>query len=115
MSIRVANVRGLNKPEERAGVVYVGRAFAGWPGHALGNPLRPHYFASLDACLAGYRSWLLLRPTLEVDLASLWEETGHGSRPLGCWCVNAVVGDGQPVCCHAQVLAEMLHERFGDK
>jgi hypothetical protein len=26
--------------------------------------------------------------------------------------VNATAGDGSPVVCHAQILAELLHERF---
>lgn len=110
--IRVVNVKGLNKPDQRAGVVYCGRPFAGWKGHQLGNPFRPR--AGFDAVQA-YRQWLLGRPVQEVEraLADLWEETGHGAKPLGCWCVDATAGDGSPVVCHAQVLAELLRERFG--
>lgn len=123
--IRVVNVRGLNRPADRAGVVYVGRPFAGWPGHALGNPFKPRRSGadgfgaqwsdpgdSIEECLTRYRDWLLARPTLNADLASLWEECGHGAKPLGCWCVTATAGDGSPVVCHAQILAELLAERF---
>lgn len=107
--IRVVNVRGLNTSEQRAGIVYVGRPFAGWDGHALGNPFKPR--PGFDA-LAAYRDWLLARPTLDADLARLWAETDQGAKPLGCWCVHATAGDGQPVVCHAQILAELLCERF---
>ena len=119
--VRVVNVKGMNKPAERAQVVYCGRPFAGWKGCPLANPYRP--IAAPDViqakiittCLDRYRAWLLARPTLESDLAALWEETGHGAKPLGCWCTNAVAGDGSPVVCHGQILAEMLRERFGVK
>jgi hypothetical protein len=113
--VRVVNVRGMQTPEQRAGVVYVGRTFAGWAGHPLGNPFRPRFLHQIVTCLDKYRNWLLARPLIEADLAALWEQTGHGAKPLGCWCVNAVAGDGQPVICHAQVLAEMLRERFASK
>lgn len=126
-AIRIVNVRGVNKPEERSQVVYCGRPFTGWKGHPLGNPFKPSYQTfdtdtreecagerarGIRSCLDRYRAWLLARPTLEADLAALWEETGHGAKPLGCWCVNAVAGDGSPVVCHAQIIGEMLRERF---
>lgn len=135
MPIRVVNVRGLRTAEERAAVVYVGRPFAGWPGHALANPFRVHRPRSVDplgpqwagaewdeddeararaACLDKYRVMLaaLGEPILAAGLAALWAETGGGRKPLGCWCASSVVGDGQPVVCHAQILAAMLTERF---
>ena len=59
------------------------------------------------ACLEKYRAWLLARPTLEQDLADLWEQTGRGAKPLGCWCA--------PRACHADLLAELLTERYGRK
>lgn len=108
MSIRVVNVRGFNRPDQRAGVVYVGRPFAGWRGHPLGNPFRPR---QVPDALGAYRAWLLARPTLEADLAALWTEMEQGAKPLGCWCVTAAAGDGSPVVCHAQVLAQLLQER----
>jgi hypothetical protein len=112
--IRVVNVRGINRAEDRARVVYVGRDFAGWKPHPLANPFKP---ADVDrrallTCLERYEQYLCDRPDLDGDLARLWEETDFGFAPLGCWCVNAVHGDGQPECCHAQVLARMLAERF---
>lgn len=115
--IRVVNVKGLNKPEQRAGIVYVGRKFAGWPEHELHNPYKPKEGEPVGTCLAKYKAGLLARLTLDADLAALWEECGCGKRPLGCWCVAAAVtaGDGSELVCHGQVLAEMLHERFGVK
>jgi hypothetical protein len=106
--IRVTNVKGL-QGDARNGVCYVGRAFAGWPTSPWGNPFRPA--PGFDA-VAAYRQWFLGRPAGEVEraLADLWEACDHGVKPLGCWCVEAVHGDGQPVVCHAQVLAELLTE-----
>ncbi len=117
--IRVVNVRGLNRPEQRAGIVYCGRPFAGWNGHPLANPFpvdkqklgQP--VAARSEALEKYRDWLLARPTLEADLAALWNECRHGALPFGCWCTAATAGDGSEVVCHAQVLAELLRERFG--
>lgn len=114
MSVRVVNVKGLKKPDQRASVVYCGRAFAGWHNSGFGNPFHPR--PGFDA-VAAYRAHLA---ALEADdprsfaawLKTLWEATGHGTKPLGCWCVNATAGDGSEVVCHAQVLAEMLRERF---
>lgn len=128
--IRVVDVRHLRTPEERAGVCYVGRAFAGWPGHPLSNPFRPinpgrrdHYEdrgevdPAVVNCLAKYLGWLLGKgqSKLWFALASLWEECERGKKPLGCWCVDATHGDGQPVVCHAQILAELLAEQFAGK
>lgn len=112
--IRVVNVRGLNRPADRARVVYVGRDFAGWKPHPLANPFRP---ADVDrramrTCIERYEQYLRDRPNLEADLSRLWAETDFGFMPLGCWCVDAVHGDGQAECCHAQVLVRMLAERF---
>jgi hypothetical protein len=127
MPVRVVNVRGLNAPAERAAVCYVGRVWAGWLGHPLGNPFRPNYQTfdtdtkeecameralALTACLDRYREYLASMPDLNARLAALWEECEHGTKPLGCWCVNATTGDGSPRVCHAQILAELLVERF---
>lgn len=113
-TIRIINVRGIRTMEGRASVCYVGRQFAGWPNSGFGNPFRPR--SGFDA-IAAYREHLT---KLEVDdpaafagwLKMLWKACGCGAKPLGCWCVDAVAGDGSKVVCHAQVLAEMLRERF---
>lgn len=118
--VRVVNVRGL-PPADRAGVVYVGRRWAGvrgvkkkpgdqtvvWPAHELANPFRLPMHASdaeRAACIAAYTAWLTARPSLDADLAGLWAATDGGRLPLGCWCA--------PDSCHADVLAELLHRRY---
>lgn len=102
--VQVVNVRGLTG-DRRAGVVYCGRRCAGWAGHPLANPFKLGRDSDRDECIAKYRAWLLARPTLDADLAALWEQTRRGELPLGCWCA--------PELCHASVLAELLAERFG--
>ena len=126
-AIRVVDVRHLHTPEERVGVLYVGRTFAGWRGHPLRNRFRalvpkPETTATEELaeltekaiadCLECYKADIATRSTLEADLAALWIQTEQGRKPLGCWCVNAYAGDGSPIVCHAQILAEMLRERF---
>lgn len=63
--------------------------------------------------LAKFRQHAESQPT--EYLADLWEACEHGAKPLGCWCIDATHGDSQPVVCHAQILAEMLHNRFGEQ
>lgn len=99
--VRVVDVRGL-KGEARAGVVYVGRAFAGWPATKFGNHHRL-------GCPEPFRTHLLARPDLSALLAELRSLTRDGELPLGCWCVE---WDGVTVptpACHAAVLAEVLN------
>lgn len=121
--IRITNVRGLRTPEQRATVVYVGRACAGWPGHPLANPFKigerspGNHRVTLgrDGVIAYYRQFLESLDEggrLGPALAALWEATGHGAKPLGCWCCEATAGDGSPVVCHAQTLAELLRVRY---
>lgn len=122
MSIRIANVRGLRTPEQRSGVCYVGRAFAGWPASRWGNPYRvgsahPNGYPgrkltrdeALDCFVRMVDGWSEAQRSAYLD--SLWESCKHGELPLGCWCTTATVGDGSPVVCHAQVLAQLLHDR----
>lgn len=112
--IRVVNVRGLRTPEQRAGVCYVGRAWAGWPASSWGNPYKPRPPAfTVAVCLERFRE---LAETAQPEyLVDLWAACCGGAKPLGCWCVEATAGDGSPVVCHAQVLAELLADRFGAK
>lgn len=127
--IRVVKVNKLHSASERATVVYVGRQFAGWRGHPLANPFKPRpinqdewsgtlaaYWLmageEIDKCLERYQGWLLEQPGLEAALVDLWEHTHHGAKPLGCWCTTATAGDSSPIVCHAQILANLLHERF---
>lgn len=106
MIVRVVNVRGLNKPEQRATVCYVGRAFAGWPGTPYGNHHRL-------PCPDAFRSSLMMLPddVLQRHLDNLWELCGHGAKPLGCWCLD-FDGVGPTPPCHAAVWAELLNEKY---
>lgn len=125
--IRVVKVNGL-RGDARLGVCYVGRAFAGWPKSPWANPFKMKPYGPGDSVLvfvrewenrerervlAEFRAWVASRPDLDEWLDFLWRMCDRGEKPLGCWCVNATVGDGQPVVCHAQILAELLHDRFG--
>ncbi len=112
MSIRVVDVRGINSAEGRAGEVYVGRAFAGWPQHPLCNPSSKRNGMSLEDNLKLYQDRLSRSSTLEGDLMALWIQTRQGELPLGCWCCNAEEGDGSAIRCHGQILCKMLHDRF---
>ena len=116
--IRVVNVRGLRR-DDRKDVCYVGRASVGWPKNPWGNPFRvgdlsPNNFnVKLDRehALQLFRDFCESKEeggTLHPWLSELWEACGHGGKPLGCWCVNATHGDGSPIVCHAQILAELL-------
>jgi hypothetical protein len=102
--VRVVDVRGL-RGEARAGVVYVGRAFAGWAASKFGNHHRL-------GCPEPFRSHLLARPDLPALLAELRTLTRDGELPLGCWCAT---WDGvtRPVpACHAAVFADLLNTGF---
>ena len=104
--IRVVKVKAFPSAEQKAAVCYVGRACLGWPKSGWGNP-----FNGPDA-VAQYREAVFARPQLEDWLADLWTACDHGRLPLGCWCQDCTLGDGQPVFCHGQVLATMLAERY---
>lgn len=111
MTIRVVKVNNLRTPEQRAGVCYIGRAFAGWPASPWGNPFKPRPSGfTVERCLERFRDFAGTAPP--EYLADLWEVCEHGAKPLGCWCVDATHGDGKPIVCHGQILAAMLHERF---
>lgn len=122
VNVAVANLRKLGLTADR--VCYVGRGgrWHKWPHHALANPFKPtdiKYRLAADkitACLDDYRTWLkgMSLKTLNDHLDALWTECGHGAKPLGCWCTDATHGDGQPIVCHAQIIAAELHRRFID-
>lgn len=106
--IRIVKVNQLRTPEQRATVVYCGRAFAGWPASTWRNPYPVASFG--DDALATFIEYAKRQP--DEWLARLWEACEHGAKPLGCWCCEAVHGDGQAIRCHGQYLAAMLAERF---
>lgn len=112
MTIRVVKVNNLRTPEQRAGVCYIGRAFAGWPASLWGNPFKVDSSRNwgIRTCLEKFTKHADMMP--HSWLMNLWEACEQGAKPLGCWCIDATHGDGQPVVCHGQILAAMLHERF---
>jgi hypothetical protein len=107
MSIRVVNVKGMNTPEKRAAVCYVGRRFAGWPHTPFGN--HGHH-----GCPGEFRAHLKGLPPDQLNnmLHALWEACDRGAKPLGCWCLEWAAGGGPTPGCHAAVWAELLAERF---
>jgi len=107
--IRITDVRSL-RGEARKAVCYVGRGFAGWPASPWANPF---HFRNTDNPLERFREYAAAKPP--EWLARLWEACEHGAKPLGCWCVDAVHGDGHSIDCHAQILAEMLTEWLKQK
>lgn len=106
--IRVVDVRRLRSPAARAAVCYCGRAWAGWPRSRWCNPFRADGLSEFCCHLALMKS----RGGLPVYLADLWEASGRGEKPLGCWCGDSEVGDGSPLVCHAQILADLLAIRY---
>jgi len=107
--VAVVNVRGLRTPEQRATVVYCGRAFAGWPESPWHNPFRPGDTSDEERakCIEMYRGLVSRMKYVSLMLGTLWHACNHGAKPLGCWCA--------PKACHCDVLADMLNERFADK
>lgn len=110
--VRVIDVRGLRTREARAQVCYCGRAFAGWPQSRWHNPFPAPKHPDALAKFRDYLAEMDARHELGGYLADLWEACGRGRLPLGCWCGSFVAGDGSEVRCHAQILAELLLDRF---
>ena len=93
---QIVNVRGLrpNQP----GILYCGRAWAGWQASPLGNPFRPGRDGTREEVLERYRSWLggqITEGNQEVldALAAI-----KADSILGCWCF--------PSRCHCQIIWE---------
>lgn len=98
-------------------MVYVGRPFAGLPGHDLANPFAlkkgQDTTTHRDLVLRRYREHLAGMKTLEARLWELFCDTEGGRLPLSCWC--GMWPQKPDLRCHAVVLAEMLTERFNVK
>ncbi len=122
--IRVVNVRGM-KAAAREGVCYCGRAsgYAMWSGSLWCNPFKigdcppqnDRKPINRDDALRLFWEYVEEKRrtgTLDKWLEKLWEACKHGELALGCWCTTATAGDGSEVVCHAQILAELLHERY---
>ena len=103
----VVKVNGLRTPEQRAGVCYVGRAFAGWRNTIWGN------YGRL-ACPDEFRDDFVGVHRYHETLYALWLACDKGAKPLGCWCLDWD-GTGPTPACHAAVLAEQLNQEFADE
>ncbi len=95
--------------------VYVGRAFAGFLPHPLGNPFKIKTEAERASAVERYREWLLARPDLEQRLAEVRDDCEHGRAPLACWCCEWRLGEPVRVPCHAIVIAEEIAKRWPGK
>lgn len=113
--LSVVSVRKL-KPDQRAEVVYVGRACGPWPKSRWANPVKilRNDPPSLRAYIVeAYISTVsnMPRPVLIRLLQDLYDSTGKGEKPLGCWCGDWPPADaGVPVpVCHAVELAKLVN------
>lgn len=108
----MAKVNGLRTAEQRATVVYVGRAFAGWPQSPWHNPFKARPGGPVGPCLGQFREHAMSQP--DSWWADLWAACRRGDIPLGCWCL-AWDGEGDIPSCHAAILADELSRRFIDE
>jgi hypothetical protein len=113
VSLSVVSVRGL--APRTPGIVYVGRACAGWPASPLGNPFKRAVVGSKEEAISRYRAWLrsvvrraLAGEALPPAEAAAWAELARLARlaaagealTLGCWCA--------PAACHAEVIRDAV-------
>ena len=98
--LKVVNVR----KERPAGMIYVGRACAGFAGSVLGNPYKRKTGDAPGSTLANYRQWLREQykagGQVRQELERLADLAERGDVVLGCWC--------KPAACHADVVAEAV-------
>jgi hypothetical protein len=97
MSHTVVNVRGM--PPDSPGVVYCGRACAGWSGSPLANPYHLRRESDRAGVIARYRDWLEERIAADDRVIITALLSIHPDAALGCWC--------SPKLCHADVIAEV--------
>ena len=109
--VTVVKVNGLRTPEQRAGVVYCGRGFAGWPASRWANPFRPRPGGPVGTCLGEFREYAMSQSP--AWWADLWAATDSGRLPLGCYCYAGPAEAGVGVC-HAAILGAELNRRFAD-
>jgi hypothetical protein len=98
--IKVVNVRR----ERPAGMIYVGRACAGFAGSVLGNPYHRRPEDARGSTLADYRQWLREQyragGSVRQELERLADMAERRDTVLGCWC--------KPAPCHADIVAEAV-------
>lgn len=98
-TIEVIDVRGLSG-EERQGIDYIGRDFAGWKAAPLGNPFKT---------IAPYKEWLWAemrkksQAYQQMIILADKVQSGQAIR-LGCWCKSK----GADTPCHGDVVKAAL-------
>lgn len=92
--------------------VYVGRPFAGLPGHPLANPFKIATEAERGPAVLRYQRWLPDQPDVERLLAEIRDDCEFGRAPLACWCCNWRLGEPIKVECHAIVIAQAIADRW---
>lgn len=102
MPVRVVDARDRRKVY----AVYVGRPWAGLPGHPLANPFKG------PGAVERYARWLDAHPDRRALLRDVWIDTDAGALPLMCWC-GPWDGVTEPApYCHAVALARALMAEF---
>ena len=101
--IEIVNVRGMKA--RTPGVVYIGRACAGWKQSALANPFVLGKDGDRKEAIERYRHWLWREIQMQgnayrelMRLAGIYAE--GGKIVLGCWCF--------PQTCHGEVIARAI-------
>ncbi len=109
--MQIVNVRGM-KPNA-AGIVYCGRAFAGWESSILANPIHFSECSSRFECIDRFRTrlWMLIQkriPLLDKDNPATTRDNVikailalKEDSVLGCWC--------KPLDCHCDVIVSAWH------
>jgi len=113
LALSVISVRNFSP--RTSGIVYVGRACAGWAASPLGNPFKRAAIGSKEEAIHRYRAWLRsvarrasAGEALEPAEAAAWAEllrlaklAAAGEQlALGCWCA--------PAACHAEVVCDAV-------
>lgn len=90
---------------------YVGRDFAGLPGHELGNPFSVQEYG-LRECLERYDKWLATLTGRDEALRRIVADTECGRIPLACWCGERLTKYEPRIQCHAQIIADWVVRIF---
>ena len=101
--IEIVNVRGMKA--HAPGVVYIGRACAGWKQSPLANPFAIGKDESRESVIEKYRHWLWreiqIRGSVYRELMRLSGIYAEGGKiVLACWCF--------PQTCHGEVIARAI-------
>ena len=108
--MEIINVRGI-KPST-SGIIYCGRACAGWEASPLGNPCHKGFeckvckkihTTSVDT-IPCYKYWLVNNVVQENPVIIQAMKSLNKDSVLGCWCT--------PNPCHCEVIVEVWEKFF---